>query len=195
MLADGHTPTEVKGELGVSYPTTRKYASCDDFSPKRPEAPGRAGKLDPYRGRIAEMLDEDRRCWHKQRHTAKRVYDRLVSEHGSRGSYSTAQRYVGQIRPRGPKDQSIRLGWDPGTMQADFGQADFDYAPGGGRTRLHYLPMSFPYSNHEACEVFADGRDACVCQGLKDCSERMGGVPPVIVLDNATEAGRRWRDV
>lgn len=33
MLAHGHTPTEVKTELGVSYPTIRKYAAQDDFSP------------------------------------------------------------------------------------------------------------------------------------------------------------------
>ena len=95
-----------------------------------------------------------------------------------------------EIRSKGPRDESVRLGWDPGTMQVDFGQADFDYAFGGGRARMHYLPMSFPYSNHEVCEVFADEKDVCVCQGLKDCFEHIGGVPPVIVLDNATEAGR-----
>ena len=71
----------------------------------------------------------------------------------------------------------MRLGGDPGTMQVDFGQADFDYAFGGGRARMHYLPMSFPYSNHEVCEVFADEKDVCVCRGLKDCFERIGGVP------------------
>ena len=43
---------------------------------------------------------------------------------------------------------------------------------------MHYLPMSFPYSNHEVCEVFADEKDVCVCQVLKDCFERIGGVPP-----------------
>lgn len=63
-------------------------------------------------------------------------------------------------------------------MQVDFGQAGFDYAFGGGRARMHCLPMSFPYSNHEVCEVFADEKDVCVCQGLKDCFERIGGVPP-----------------
>lgn len=99
-----------------------------------------------------------------------------------------------EIRSKGPRGESVRLGWDPGTMQAGFGQADFDYAFGGGRARMHYLPMSFPYSNHEVCEVFADEKDVCVCQGLKDCFEHIGGVPPVIVLDNATEAGRRRRD-
>lgn len=43
---------------------------------------------------------------------------------------------------------------------------------------MHYLPMSFPYSNHEVCEVFADEKDVCVCQGLKDCFEHIGGESP-----------------
>lgn len=195
MLAHGHTPTEVKTELGVSYPTIRKYAAQDDFSPKRPVAPAASSKLDPYKEYIAGMLEEDRHCYHKQRHTAKRVFERLRDEHGYDGGYSTVQRYLREARSKGPKEQSIRLGWDPGTMQVDFGQADFDYAFGGGRVRMHYLPMSFPCSNREVCEVFGDERDVCLCQGLKDCFEHIGGVPPVIVLDNATEAGRRWRDI
>ena len=195
MLADGYTPTEARETLGVSYPTIRKYAQEDDFSPQRPKASEHPSKLDPYKALIGEMLEEDRHCYHKQRHTAKRVFERLRAEHGFSGSYSTVQRYMKEIRSKGPRGESVRLGWDPGTMQVDFGQADFDYAFGGGRARMHYLPMSFPYSNHELCEVFADEKDVCVCQGPRDCFERIGGVPPVIVLDNATEAGRRWRDV
>lgn len=178
MLADGYTPTEVKETLGVSYPTIRKYAQEDDFSPQRPKASKHPSKLDPYKAFIGEMLEEDRHCYHKQRHTAKRVFKRLCAEHGFSGSYSTVQRYMKEIRSKGPRGESVRLGWGPGTMQVDFGQADFDYAFGGGRTRMHYLPMSFPYSNHEVREVFADEKDVCVCQVLKDCFERIGGVPP-----------------
>lgn len=195
MLADGYAPTEVKGTLGVSYPTIRKYAQEDDFSPQRPKASEHPSEPDPYKALIGEMLGEDRHCHHKQRHTAKRVFERLRAEHGLSGSYPTVQRYMKEIRPKGPGGESVRLGWDPGTMQADFGQAGFDHASGGGRARMHCLPMPFPYPNHEVCEAFADGKGACVCRGLKDCLEHIGGVPPVIVLDNATGAGRRWRDV
>lgn len=195
MLADGYTPTEVKETLGASYPTIRECAQEDDFSPQRPKAPEHPSKPDPYKALIGEMLEEDRRCCHKQRHTAKRVFERLRAEHGFSGSCSAARRHMKEIRPKGPRGESVRLGWGPGTMQADFGQADFDYAFGGGRARMHYLPMPFPYSSHEVREVFADEKDVCVCQGLKDRFERIGGVPPVIVLDNATEAGRRRRDV
>lgn len=97
------------------------------------------------------------------------------------------------------KDGYVRLHWDPGTMQVDFGQADFDYAFGGsadgGHVRMHFLSMSFPYSNDARCEVFGDEKDVCVCQGLQDAFDMIGGVPRVVVLDNATEAGRRWHDV
>lgn len=195
MLADGYAPTEVRETLGASYPTIRKCAQEDGFSPQRPEASEHPGKLDPYKALIGEMLEEDRRRCRKQRHTAKRVFERLRAEHGFSGSYSTAQRYMKEIRPKGPRGESVRLGWDPGTMQADFGQADFDYAFGGGRARMHCLPMPFPYPNHGVREVFAGEKDVCVCQGLKDRFEHIGGAPPVIVLDNATEAGRRRRDV
>ena len=43
--------------------------------------------------------------------------------------------------------------------------------------------------------MFGDEKDVCVCQGLQDAFDMIGGVPGVVVLDNATEAGRRWRDV
>ena len=58
MLADGYTPTEVKETLGVSYPTIRKYAQEDDFSPQRPKASEHPSKLDPYKALIGEMLPQ-----------------------------------------------------------------------------------------------------------------------------------------
>ena len=178
MLADGYTPTEVRETLGASYPTIRKCAQEDDFSPQRPEAPEHPGKPDPCKALIGEMLEEDRRRCHKQRHTAKRVFERLRAEHGFSGGCSTARRHMKEIRPKGPRGESVRLGWGPGTMQAGFGQADFDYAFGGGRARMHHLPMPFPYSSHGVREVFAGEKDVCACQGLKDRFERIGGVPP-----------------
>lgn len=102
MLADGYTPTEVKETLGVSCPTIRKYAQEDDFSPQRPKASEHPSKLDPHKALIGEMLEEDRHCYHKQRHTAKRVFERLRAEHGFSGSYSTVQRYMKEICPKGP---------------------------------------------------------------------------------------------
>jgi len=47
-------------------------------------------KLGPYVDRIRQILAQDRLAPKKQRHTAKRIFDRLKSE-GYTGSYTIAQ--------------------------------------------------------------------------------------------------------
>lgn len=77
--ADGDSVAEIAREEGVSEPTVRKYRDMEDFSPqpaKRRKA--RASKLDPYKATIDSWLAEDRKRRAKQRHTATRIFDRLV---------------------------------------------------------------------------------------------------------------------
>lgn len=188
---NGYTPSEIREKTGFSYPTIRKYRAKDDFSPERPVESARPSKLDPYAPFIEEMLDEDARCYRKQHHTAKKIHERLMDEHGWEGSYSTVQRRVRKIKAlrRSASDQCNDLEWPPGTMQVDFGQADFDMP--SGRERMHFLPCSFPHSNHALSQVFGDEKAVCVVQGLRDVFEHIGGVPPAVVFDNATEVGRR----
>ena len=85
------------------------------------------------------------------------------------------------------KDGYVRLHWDPGTMQVDFGQADFDYAFGGsadgGHVRMHFLSMSFPYSNDARCEVFGDEKDVCVLMIEHDMKVVMGVSQKIMVLN------------
>ena len=93
---DEASVASISRDTGVSEPTVRKYLRESDLS-ERPPAVGRALEsplLEPFAELIDSWLLEDRRCWFKQRHTAKRVYDRLVGEKGFEGSYTTVQRYV-----------------------------------------------------------------------------------------------------
>ena len=50
--------------------------------------------LDGYLGIIDEWLEGDKGRPKKQRHTGRRVYNRLVEEHEYKGSESTVRRYV-----------------------------------------------------------------------------------------------------
>lgn len=43
--------------------------------------------LDPLKPLIDSWLESDKNSWYKQRHTAKRIFDRLVKEHGFTGNY------------------------------------------------------------------------------------------------------------
>lgn len=141
------------------------------------------------------MLDEDARCHHKQRHAAKRADERLADEHGWDGSHSTARRRVKRMKElrRAASGGHDDLEWPPGSMQAGFGQADFDMPP--GRERMHFPPCPSPQSNHALAQVFGDERAVCVARGPEDAFGHVGGVPPAIVFDNATEVGRRMRGI
>lgn len=189
--AKGETLKEISKHERVSIPTVRKYLSMEDFSPKVPAAKERTSVLDPYKEIIEGYLDEDEKSWHKQRHTAKRIHDRLVEEHGARLGYTTVQLYVKKRRAerKAPKDMFLKLVWAPGEAQVDFGEADFYVY--GQKQRLHYLTVDFPYSNVGFSQVFYGESSECVCQGLINVFRYIGGVPARLVLDNATGIGRR----
>lgn len=97
---NGASVASISRDTGVSEPTVRKYLREQDLSERPPEIGGAPGSplLEPFEALIDSWLLEYRRCWRKQRHTAKRVYDRLVAEEGFEGSYSTVRRYVRRRR-------------------------------------------------------------------------------------------------
>jgi len=141
-------------------------------------------------------MESDKTVFYKQRHTAKRIYDRLTAECGYEGGYGPVQRYVKQQKARTsasrPVDEPLDLVWEPGSMQVDFGQADF--IEEGESWRRHHLTASYPHSNGGLTQVF-DGETAeCVCQGLKDIFEYVKAVPRLLVFDNASGIGRRVKD-
>lgn len=96
--ARGVSWRRIAKEVGVSRQTVRKYAQMEDCSPEPPARPAAVSKLDPYKPLIDKWLEADRFMPRRQRHTARRVYDRLVEEQGFDGSYQIVQRYVKRWR-------------------------------------------------------------------------------------------------
>lgn len=193
LKQSGYRISEIVRETGIDHKTISKYLAKDDFSPELPLKEAGPSRLDPFKPTIDEWLEEDKKHWFKQQHTAKRVFDRLVKEKGYEGSYSLVQRYVkkkheDQRRQRANQE----LIWEPGTAQCDFGEADF--TENGEVKRKKYLVLSFPYSNDGFVQVFGGETAECVCQGLQDIFRYIGGVPTTIVFDNATGIGRRICD-
>lgn len=133
--------------------------------------------MDQYRRIIEGYLEEDSRNWRKQRHTGRKIYERLRDEHGCKASESTVRHYVAKVkRERGEqKFQFLTLVWHPGEAQVDFGEADFYVM--GVRRRLYFMAVSFPYSNVGLTQLFPGQNAECVCQGLKNVFEYLGGVP------------------
>ena len=118
--------TRIARELGVSRTTVIKYVSRD-YSPSPWE--GAVGSRSLVTGEYARAADEwltsDLRMPRKQRHTARRVHERLVAELGFPGEYSSVQRWVKRWREahRRDSDGYAELEWAPGTAQVDYGLA------------------------------------------------------------------------
>ncbi len=98
---------------------------------------------------------------------------------------TAATRYLGRwVCLRSKKE----VDWSPSVVQADFSEADFFLR--GVRVCLNYFVLSFPSSNIGIAQAFGGETAECVCQGLADIFAYVGGVPALIVFDNATGVGR-----
>lgn len=184
----GLSHREISRKLGVSRTTVVKYANHGDYSPK-PLGSGHAGRslVDAgYSAVVDGWPAADLRMPVKQRHTATRVYERLVAECGFTGSYSSVQRWVKRWRRehRAQSDGFAELEWAPGSAQVDFGQAGAVVA--GVERVVHFLAVSFPYSNMRWVAALPGETAECVCQGLLEVFERTGMTPTPVVFDNAT---------
>lgn len=188
----GYRISEISKKTGTDPKTIRKYLAQDDFSPVPPITQEKPSKLDTFKPVIQEWLNEDKKHWRKQHHTAQRVYERLKEEHGYTGSCSVVQRCMKKCRSVRTEKANLELIRDPGPAQVDFGEADFYEA--GKLCRKKYLTVSFPFSNDGYSRLFGGESAECVCQGLQDIFEFIGGVPPLLIFDNATGVERRVGD-
>ena len=195
MDADGLPRAEIARRLHVSRNTVAKYADMEDLSPAPPvPEPRPHPALDGHAGWVDAVLEADLGAPRKQRHTAKRIYDRLVSERGYRGSYSTVQRHVREwrlARGAGAGGGYLELEWAPGTAQVDYGNFEAEVA--GERLRLKLLVVCLPHSGARYAVAGRSQRAECMCAGLASIFGWVGRAPRELVLDNATEAGRRVR--
>ena len=87
-LADSH---------GVHRRTVRQ--AIEDATPPLRKTPERAaGVLGPWKDTIWGWLEADLEMPRKQRHTARRVWERLVGEHGVQVGESTVRRFVAEVK-------------------------------------------------------------------------------------------------
>ncbi|WP_202384438.1 IS21 family transposase [Sphaerochaeta halotolerans] len=195
LRKEGYTVARIAREVSVDEKTVRKYLSMEDFSPRIPVKEKKPSKLDKYKEQIDKWLEEDKNNWFKQHHTAQRVYDRLVEKYEDFDcSYPTVVRYVRQVRNQRLRQRACQeLVWHPGEAQGDFGDAECYER--GVKDMKHYLTCVFPYSNADFPQMFNGETGECICQGLQDIFEFTGGVFPLLVIDNATGAGRRMGEV
>ena len=134
-LVEGMSIREASRVFGLHRDTVRKMLSHPVPPGYRRKRPPHRPKLEPYTGVIDCILEDDLSAPKKQRHTAKRIFERLKKEHGFDGGYTIVKDYVRERR-RVVREMFVPLEHPPGHAQCDFGQA---WAFIGGNTSSFYL--------------------------------------------------------
>lgn len=193
--ADGVPRAEMARRLRASGNTVAKYAGMEDLSPSAPvPAPRERPALAGHEEWGASVPEADLGAPRKQRHAARRVYDRLVAERGYEGPHSTARRLVGDwrlARSAGASGGCLELEWPVGACRADFG--NFGAVVAGEALDPKPLVATLPRPNDRHCVALRSQRAERLCAGLAEVFSHWGRAPRVVVLDSATEAGRMVR--
>ena len=138
-------------------------------------------KLGPWLGIIDQILEDDKTQHKKQRHTAKRIWDRLKAEHAFSGGYTVVKDYVRQARLR-HKEVFVPLTHPPGDAQADFGEALVVIA--GVEQKAHFQCMDLPQSDDCFVVAFPAENTEAFLEGHNQAFAYFGGVPRTILYDN-----------
>ncbi len=138
-------------------------------------------KIGPYQERIAQIIEEDKGYPKKQRHTAKRIYDR-IKEMGYQGGYTQVKVAVREIK-RISREVFMPLIHRPGEAQVDFGYALVKMS--GQLKRIALFVMSLPYSDAFFLMTFERECTESYWEGHNRAFEFFGGVPNRISYDNS----------
>ena len=154
-------------------------------------------KLDPFTGVIDAIMASDKDRPKKQRHTAKRIFERLRDEHDFTGGMTIVKDYVAGWRRR-TQEMFVPLVHPPGHAQADFGEAIG--VIGGVERKIHFLAIDLPHSDAIFVVAYPSETTEAFCDGHVKAFAFFGGVPQSILYDNTKIAvarilgdGRRQR--
>ena len=122
-----------------------------------------------------------RGLYRKQRHTAKRIFERLRDEHGFTGGYTIVKDYVREHR-RHRREMFVPLTHPPGHAQADFGEAWAVIA--GVKQKVHFFAFDLVQSDASYVRAYRAATAEAWVDGHVHAFSFFGAVALSIVYDN-----------
>ena len=185
VLVEGASKRSIHRDYGIGHQALAKILANAEPPGYQMAEIRRKPVIGPHLATIEAILADDKEAPPKQRHTARRIFERLRDEHGYTGCYSQVQTAV-QRAKQYSKEAFVPLSHPPGHSQFDFGEAVVEID--GVRTKAHLGVITLPYSDtyflsaypRECTETFQASHVA----GF----EFFGGVPLRISYDNTTIA-------
>ena len=181
VYVEGLSERAAARRFGLARETVRKMLRYRVPPGYRRQQPIRCPKLDAFTGVIDQILHDDQPRPKKQRHTAKRIWERLRAEYAFTGGYTIVKDYVREKR-LGGQEMFVPLTHPPGDAQADFGEALV--VIDGVECKAHSLVVDLPHSDEAFVKAFPAETTEAFCDGHNAAFRYFGGVPRGIVYDN-----------
>src|SRR5215210_707942 len=164
---EGLSLREAARRFGIHRNTVRKMLAFSVPPGYRRRDPPARPRLGAFTAIIDRILEEDRSAPAKQRHTAKRIHERLRAEHGFAGGYTIVKDYVRERRAR---------------VRAVFG---------GVERKVRFFCLDLPHSDAGFVKAYPAERLEAFCDGHNAAFAFFGGVPRSILYDNTRLAVAR----
>ena len=170
---------------------TVRAALADAVPPARKPPARTAPVLGPYEALIRGWLVADLSAPRKQRHTARRVWQRLLEEHGAVVAESSVRSLVAQLRVEigGVKAQVMVPQTHPPAEEAEVDFGEFSAVIGGVVMKLFMFCLRLSHSGKAVHVAYANQSQESFLDGHVRAFEALGGVPVgMIRYDNLTPA-------
>lgn len=153
---------------------------------QRKVLPPKVSVLESVADVIDEMLRTDLKAPRKQRHTVRRILQRLVTEHGFSAAYTTVRDYVRRRRPQivaEARDQQHKVldgmvpqEHEPGAEgEVDFCEAWIRLA--GEPTEIQLFSFRLSCSGKAVHRAYATASQEAFLEGHEEAYRVLGGVP------------------
>jgi len=171
---------QARKEYSLHWDTLQKMLQHEAPPGYRKKQPREKPVLGPFLALIHEILEADRQAPKKQRHTAKRILERL-RERGYQGGRTVIQEEVRRWKRRSA-EVFMPLAHRPGEAQVDFGEATIVYR--GQERKAAMFVMSLPFSDALFCQIFPRECTETFQEGHRRAFEFFHAVPKRITYDN-----------
>src|SRR6516225_4889490 len=188
--AEGSSIRDLAGRHHVHRRTVRQAMASAVPPPRKAYPPRPRPAIDRYAGLIDGWLLADREVPRKQRHTARRIWQRLVAEQGATLAEVTVSRYVARRRAELGLDRvevAVPQAHAPGAeAEVDFGE--FQAMVAGALAKLWMFVLRLSCSGRAFHVAFATQAQEAFLEGHVLAFEYFGAVPGRIRYDNLKPA-------
>lgn len=166
---------------GLGWHTLKKISAYPEPPGDRQREPRKKRKLGAFLPVIEQILDADQQAPQKQRHTVRRIFERLRDEHRYPGGLTMMSLAVREWRQT-RKEVFLPLSHPPGEAQVDYGKAKIRLH--AQETAVALFVMTLPYSGAIFVQAFPRECTETFLEGHRRAFEFFGGVPQRISYDN-----------